>query len=84
LSATLALSVGAVVTGLQANHRYDQLMSTCGRTPEGCSAADIDGVKSSALIANLLWAAAGVGAIATGVVVVVNAREVGFARAWSF
>ena len=84
LGATIALGAGAVVTGLQANRRYDQLKTSCGRTAEGCSAADIDQVKSSALTANLLWAAAGVGALATGVIVFVNAREAGFAGAWSF
>ena len=84
MGATLALGAGAVMTGLQANHRYDQLRSTCGRTPEGCPPSDINDVKSRALTANVLWAAAGVGALATGVVVFVNAREAGFAGAWSF
>jgi len=84
LGATIALGAGAVVTGLQANSRYEQLKTSCGRTAEGCPAADINQVKSSALTANLLWAATGVGALATGVVVFVNAREAGFAGAWSF
>jgi len=84
VGATLALGAGAVVTGLQANHHYDQLKTSCGRTAEGCSATDINEVKSRALTANLLWAATGVGALATGVIVFVNAREAGFAGAWSF
>jgi tetratricopeptide (TPR) repeat protein len=84
VGATVALAAGAVVTGLQANHRYDQLRASCGRTPEGCSPSDISDVKSRALTANVLWAAAGVGAVATGVIVFVNAREAGFAGAWSF
>ena len=58
--------------------------ASCGRTTEGCSTSDIDQVKSSALTANLLWAATGVGAVATGVIVFVNAREAGFAGVWSF
>jgi hypothetical protein len=84
LGATLALGAGAVATGLGASRRYDELRGSCGRTVEGCAQSDIDQVKSSALTANLLWAAAGVGAIATGVVVYVNAREAGLAGAWSF
>jgi tetratricopeptide (TPR) repeat protein len=84
LGATIALGAGAIVTGVQVNRRYDQLKASCGRTPEGCSTSDIDQVKSSALTANLLWAATGVGAVATGVIVFVNAREAGFAGAWSF
>jgi hypothetical protein len=84
VGATLALGAGAVVTGLGASQRYDELRGSCGQTVEGCAQSDIDQVKSRALTANLLWAAAGVGAVATGVVVYVNAREAGFAGAWSF
>ena len=84
VGATLALGAGAVVTGMGASQRYDELRGSCGRTVEGCAQSDIDQVKSRALTANLLWAAAGVGAVATGVVVYVNAREAGFAGAWSF
>ena len=84
VGATLALGAGAVITGLQASHRYDQLRGSCGRTPEGCMPSEINEVKSRALVANVLWAATGVAALATGIVVVVNAREVGFAGAWSF
>ena len=84
VGATVVLGAGAIVTGLSASHRYDQLRSSCGRTAEGCATTDIDQVKSRAKIANLLWAATGVTAAATGIVVIVNAREVGFAGAWSF
>ena len=84
IGATLALGAGAVVTGLGASQRYDELRGSCGQTVEGCAQSDIDQVKSRALTANLLWAAAGVSAVATGVVVYVNAREAGFAGAWSF
>jgi tetratricopeptide (TPR) repeat protein len=84
LGATLALGTGAVVTGLGASQRYDELRGSCGQTSEGCAQTDIDQVKSRALIANLLWAAAGVGAITTGVTLYVNTREAGFAGVWSF
>ena len=51
---------------------------------EGCSQSQIDQVKSRALTANLLWAGASVGAVATGVMVYVNTREAGFSGVWSF
>jgi hypothetical protein len=41
-------------------------------------------VKSRALAANLLWAAAGLGAVATGAMVYVNAREAGVRGVWAF
>ena len=40
--------------------------------------------KSRALTTNLLWAAAGVGAVATGVMFYVNAREAGVSGVVSF
>lgn len=84
LGATLALGAGAAITGMGASRRYDELSGSCGQTVDGCSQAEIDQVKSRALTANLLWAAAGVGAIATGVTVYVNTREAGFSGVWSF
>ena len=84
LGATAGLGAAAAITGLAASHRYDQLHATCGRTAEGCAPGDIDQLKSRALTANLLWAAAGVGALATGVMVYVNVRDAGFAGVWRF
>ena len=84
LGATIALGAGAVVTGLGASNRYDELRASCGQTQEGCSQSQIDQVKSRALTANLLWAGASLGAVATGVMVYVNTREAGFSGVWSF
>ena len=84
LGATLALGAGAVVTGVGASSRYDELRASCGQTVEGCSRSQIDQVKSRALTANLLWAGASVGALATGLMVYVNTREAGFSGVWSF
>ena len=84
VGATVALSAGAVVSGLGASRRFDDLRASCGRTPEGCSQSQIDEVKSRALTTNLLWAAAGVGAVATGVMFYVNAREAGVSGVVSF
>ena len=84
LAATVALGAGAVVTGLGASHRYDELHGSCGQRPEGCATSDVNDVKSRALTANLLWAAAGIGAVTTGVMFYVNTREAGFSGVWSF
>lgn len=84
LGATLALGAGAVVTGLGASHRYDELHGSCGQRTEGCPTSDIDDVKSRARTANLLWVAAGIGAAMTGVTFYVNTREAGFSGVWSF
>ena len=84
LGATIALGAGAVVTGLGASNRYDELRVSCGQTAEGCAQSQIDQVKSRALTANLLWAGASAAAVATGVMVYVNTREAGFSGVWSF
>ena len=74
---TIALAAGAVVTGLSASSRFDDLRSSCAQTPAGCTADQIDGVKSRDRAATVLWVAAGVFAVATGVSFYVNAREAG-------
>lgn len=84
LAVTLALGAGAVYSGLAASQRYDELSSSCGQTAAGCPQGDIDKLKSRVLAANLLWAAAGLGALATGVTVYVNTRESGVSGVWSF
>jgi len=84
LGATIALGAGAVVTGLGASNRYDELRASCGQSAEGCSQSQIDQVKSRALTANLLWAGASAAAVATGVMVYVNTREAGVSGVWSF
>jgi hypothetical protein len=84
LGVTLALGAGAIYSGLRAARRYDELSNSCGQTSAGCAQTDIDQVKAQALTANLLWAAAGVGALATGVTVYVNTRESGVSGVWRF
>jgi hypothetical protein len=82
--ATVAFGVGAVASGLSASSRYDDLRGSCGQTPQGCSAADIDAVRSRARRANFFWAATAIAATATGVTAYVNTREVGLAALWGF
>jgi hypothetical protein len=84
LAATVALGGGAVYTGFKGAQRYDELRASCGQTVEGCRPSDIDDLESRALTTNLLWAAAGVGAVATGVMIYVNTREAGFSGVWRF
>lgn len=84
LVVTVALGGGAIYSGRGASRRYDELSNSCGQTSTGCAQGDIDHVKAQALAANLLWAAAGVGALATGVMVYVNTRESGVSGVWRF
>jgi hypothetical protein len=66
--ATGVLALGAVVAGLMANSRFDELNGTCGKTPAGCTENEIDSVKTRAHAANVLWVLTGAAAITTGVV----------------
>jgi tetratricopeptide (TPR) repeat protein len=81
---TVALATAATVIGLSANGRYDDLAANCGQTPAGCSAEQIDGLKTRAHAANIMWALAGVAAIGTGVTVYVNTKEAGLSGVWRF
>jgi hypothetical protein len=74
---TVALATGAIVSGMSASSRFDVLQATCGQTAAGCTADQIDGVKSRDRLATILWIAAGMFASATGVAIFVNAREAG-------
>jgi hypothetical protein len=81
---TIASTTGAIVYGLSASHRYDDLKTTCAQTAAGCTADQIDGVKSRDRAATLLWVSAGVLAAATGVTIYVNTRAAGAAALWRF
>jgi len=81
---TAGLLTGAIVTGLSAGHRYDDLKSSCGSTVAGCGNAEIDDVRSKARTANILWGAAALVGVATGVAIYVDARAGGVSKLWSF
>jgi len=81
---TLALVGGAIAMGLSASSRFDDLKNTCGATTSGCSSGQIDGVKSRALVTNILWGAAGVAALGTGIVFYLTPRASAVQVAWSF
>ncbi len=81
---TVAFAAGAIVAGLSANSRFNDLQSSCGQTAAGCSESQIDTVKSRAMLTNVLWVLAGASAVATGVSLYVDSREVGVSVALSF
>ncbi len=81
---TVALGTGAIISGLSASDRYDELRDSCGQSTGGCTAEQIDDVKSRAFRANILWTLAGVAALGTGVTVYVNANAAGVAGLWAF
>lgn len=81
---TVGLLTGAILTGRAASQRYDQLRASCGATSAGCPSADVDGVKSKATVANVLWAATAVAGIATGIVIYIDARDASISKRWIF
>jgi hypothetical protein len=80
---TAALAGGATVMGLSVNRRFEQLRDTCGRTV-GCSDQQKADLRTRITVTNVLWALAGVSAVATGVGFVVGPREAEVAVAWRF
>jgi tetratricopeptide (TPR) repeat protein len=84
VGATLALAGGAIAAGVSASSKYDDLKDSCGNTYDGCSAGQVDGVKSRALLANVLWGLAGVAAVTTGVLFYMTPHESGVQMAWRF
>jgi tetratricopeptide (TPR) repeat protein len=81
---TVALAAGAITSGILAKAKYDDLKGSCGKTPAGCSSGSIDGVKTRALITNVLWGLAGASAIGTGVMFYMTPHEASAQLAWRF
>lgn len=81
---TGGLLAGAIVGGHIANDRYDELRQSCGRTDAGCSPERIEGLRSLARVANVLWMAAAVAGAGTATVVFVDAHAAGMSKTWSF
>jgi hypothetical protein len=52
--------------GLSVNRRFEHLRDTCGRTV-GCSEEQKSDLRTRITVTNVLWALAGVSAVATGV-----------------
>jgi hypothetical protein len=72
--ATAALAAGAVVAGLAADARHDRLAATCAKTEAGCSAAEVEGLRTRATAANVLWGLTAAGVVGTGAMFVFAGR----------
>ncbi len=81
---TVALAGGATALGVMTNRRYDELRTTCGRTPAGCSSVAITDVQNRGRLVNVLAGLAGVAAVATGVAFFVTGEQTGVAVAGNF
>lgn len=81
--ATVLLAAGAIFSGVSANSRHDAARNGCARTG-GCTEAQIDGIKSRAHAANVLWVLTAVGAVATGATFYFTGREAGVGLAGRF
>ena len=69
---TGALAASAIAFTLSSNNLYDELQSSCGVTPMGCTQGQVDGVKTRDHAATAFWIAAGAAAIATSVLLIVR------------
>jgi hypothetical protein len=67
---------------LSASSRFDELKNSCGQS--GCTAAEIDDVKSRASRTNVLLALTGVAALGTGVAVYFTMDSAGATGQWRF
>ncbi|MDZ4694104.1 MAG: PEGA domain-containing protein [Deltaproteobacteria bacterium] len=82
--ATVVAGLVAIFAGTSAGSKFDELKSTCGRDPQGCSDDKIDAVTSRASTANVFWVLSGVAAAATGVGVYLHEQEQGVSMAVRF
>lgn len=74
------LFTGATVgLGWGVSSRFDELRSSCGQTPGGCSENDISSLRTRRNTANVLWGLAGAAAVTTGVLFFVEGRSVAVA-----
>ena len=81
---TVLFATSAIVAGLAAKSRFNDLQNSCGATTAGCSESQIDGVKSRVALTDVLWVLAGASAVATGVSFYVDSRDAGMSVAWKF
>jgi hypothetical protein len=77
--ATIVLAGGATTFSLLMRSKFDDLSSSCGKASAGrpgCSESDIDSVNTRKSIANALWGATGVAAVATAALFYFEGRGV--------
>jgi hypothetical protein len=84
VATTAGLGIAAIIAGVTANARYDELQSSCGKAPSGCTEAEIDSVKTRVTITNVLWVMSGAAAVTSGVLFYVDARGKGASIALRF
>ncbi|MCA9668292.1 MAG: hypothetical protein KC503_22020 [Myxococcales bacterium] len=66
-----ALALGALVVGLNAQSKFDELETTC---KPACADADVDSVKTRAIVADVLWGFAGAALVTATVLFFLEGR----------
>ncbi len=69
-----ALALSALVVGLNAQSKFDELSDTCKPT---CAESEVDSVKTRALVADVLWGTAAAAAVTATVLFFVEGRKGG-------
>jgi hypothetical protein len=67
-----ALALGALVVGLNAQAKFDELEDLCA---PGCPQSDTDSVKTRALASDVLWGTAAAAAVTAGILYFVEGRS---------
>jgi tetratricopeptide (TPR) repeat protein len=67
-----ALALSALIVGLNAQSRFDELSDTC---KPACSDSEVDSVKTRALVTDVLWGAAAAAAVTAAVLYFVEGRS---------
>lgn len=67
-----ALALGALVVGLNAQAKFDELEDLCA---PGCPQSDVDSVKTRALASDVLWGTAAAAAVTAGILYFVEGRS---------
>lgn len=69
-----ALALSALVVGLNAQSKYDELKGTCGAT-QTCDPDEADSVHTRAVVADVLWGTAAAAAVTAGVLFFLEGRS---------
>jgi hypothetical protein len=67
-----ALALSALVVGLNAQSKYDELSDTC---KPNCPQSDVDSVETRALVTDILWGTAAAAAVTAGVLYFLEGRK---------
>jgi hypothetical protein len=74
LGVTGALGIGAIAAGSYSVVHHDDLKSTCGMTPAGCSQDQIDGLRSATIATDVLIGLTAASAVVTVVLFIVEPK----------